>query len=271
MKKILCLLIGLILSVPAYASIAVSPTKIEINANKLKNNYVTTAIEIRGDKEVPMRFKVYTGYFTISNKSEMIIQDKSNDPHDISKKIRFVPSEFTVLPNKTQKLRLNIANLKSLPSGESRAVLFLEDVNPKEYMVPNTAGIGAQLIIKTRVGIPIYVDNGKVSKIGDIETLDVKKEKDGLYTEMKIVSNGNAKIRYNARMQIIKGKKLVKEYALASKVVGDNNYYITKDKVETKNVPTGEYTLRAIISYDDENGKLKNIKKETTINIQGEI
>ena len=44
-KKIFGLLIALGLAVPAFASVAVAPTRVEINANKLKNNYVTTAIE----------------------------------------------------------------------------------------------------------------------------------------------------------------------------------------------------------------------------------
>ena len=44
MKKILGILIALAIGIPAYASITVSPTRIEINANKVKNNYATTAV-----------------------------------------------------------------------------------------------------------------------------------------------------------------------------------------------------------------------------------
>ena len=48
---------------PAYASITVSPTRIEINANKIKNNYATTAIEIKGVPDKAIRYRAYTGYF----------------------------------------------------------------------------------------------------------------------------------------------------------------------------------------------------------------
>lgn len=273
-KKILTTTLALMMTIPAFASVAVSPTRVEINANKLKSNYVTTAIEVKGDSQVPMRFKVYPGYFTIDNKGEVVMIDKStNDPHDLSKKIRFVPSEFTVAQGKSQKLRINVANLNQLPDGESRTMLYIEDVNPKEMNIPTgRAGIGAQLIVKTRVGVPVYIDKGKVTKDAEIEYLNVVKEKDGYYTDMKIVSKGNSKIRYAGNVQIIQGKKLIDEYHLKEKVVGNNNFYLDKEKIPTQKIKnSGEYTLRVIVSFYDENGKRKNVKKETGLNIQGQV
>ena len=135
-KKIFGLLIALGLAVPAFASVAVAPTRVEINANKLKNNYVTTAIEVKGDSQQPMRFKVYPGFFTINEKGEVVMTESSNDPHDLTKKIRFVPSEFTVVQGRNQKVRINIANLNQLPDGENRTMLYIEDVNPKEMNIP---------------------------------------------------------------------------------------------------------------------------------------
>lgn len=272
-KKILGLLIALMFAVPAFASVAVSPTRIEINANKIKTNYITTAIEIKGDTKELMRFKVYPGFFTINEKGEMVMVDKSNDIHDLSKRLRFVPSEFNIAQGKSQKLRINIANLNTLPDGESRAVLYIEDVNPKEFAVDSgRAGIGAQLIVKTRVGVPIYIDKGKIKKEADIEYLKIVKEKDGLYTDMKVLSKGNSKIRYSTAVQIIQDKKLIDEYTLNGKVVGENNYYVDKQKIKIDKIKgAGEYTLRIIVSYFDENGKRKNIKKETNLIIQGNV
>ena len=273
-KKILTTTLALFMTIPAFASVAVSPTRIEINANKIKNNYITTAIEVKGDSQVPMRFKVYPGYFTIDNKGEVVMVDKAtNDPHDLSKKIRFVPSEFTVAQGKSQKLRINVANLNQLPDGESRAMLYIEDVNPKEMNIPTgRTGIGAQLIVKTRVGVPVYIDKGKVSKVAEIESLNILKEKDGYYTDMKIVSKGNSKIRYDIKAQILQGKKLIDEATLFGGVVGDNNYYISKNKLPTEKIKeNGEYTVRILVSYFDANGKKIFLKKETNLNIQGKV
>ena len=273
-KKILTTTLALFMTIPAFASVAVSPTRIEINANKIKNNYVTTAIEVKGDSQVPMRFKIYPGYFTIDNKGEVVMVDKAtNDPHDLSKKIRFVPSEFTVAQGKSQKLRINVANLNQLPDGESRAMLYIEDVNPKEMNFPTgRTGIGAQLIVKTRVGVPVYIDKGKVSKVAEIESLNILKEKDGYYTDMKIVSKGNSKIRYAGNVQIIQGKKLVDEYSLNGNIVPHNGYRIDKQKIKMDKLnANNEYTLRTIVYYQDENGKKKNIKEDRNLVIQGKI
>lgn len=273
-KKILTTTLALMLSVPAFASVAVSPTRVEINANKLKSNYVTTAIEVKGDSQVPMRFKVYPGYFTINEKSEMVMINNSNgDIHDVSKKVRFVPSEFSVAQGKSQKLRINIANLNQLPDGESRAVLYIEDVNPKEMALPTArSGIGAQLIVKTRVAVPIYIDKGQVTKSAKLENLKVSQEKDGYYSNVKIISNGNSKIRYYGKALILKDKKIIDEYNLTSKVVGNNNYYIAKQKMKIDKLENNqEYTLRIILSYTDQDGKRKNVKEETNFIIQGKV
>lgn len=272
MKKLLAIITALLVSIPAYASISVSPTKIEINANKIRNNYATCAVEVKGDSQQAMRFKAYTGYFTITDQSTMEVKASSNDPHDISKKVRFVPSEFTVPAGKSQKLRVNIANINSLPDGESRAIIYIEDVNVKEIAVPNTAGIGAQLVLKTRVGVPVYVDKGKFTKCAEIEHFNIVREKGGLYTEMKILSTGNSKIRYNGMIQISQGKKLIDEYPINGKVVGSNNSYVAKDKIKTDKIKTaGDYTLRLVFYYLDENGNRKNIKKDAILKISSEI
>ena len=136
-NRIFSTALAMMLAVPAFASVAVAPTRVEINANKIKGNYITTAIEVKGDSQQPMRFKIYPGYFTIDNKGEVVMQDKSSDPHDLTKKIRFVPSEFTVAQGKNQKVRINIANLSQLPDGENRTMLYIEAVNPTEMNILN--------------------------------------------------------------------------------------------------------------------------------------
>ena len=266
-KKVLGLFTALMIMAQAHASIAVAPMRLEINANKIKGNYLTTSINVKGDAQKPMRFKVTKGYFTLNEKAElnMVEDTETKDPHDISKNIRFVPSEFNVMPGKSQKVRINIINLNTLPDGESRAILFIEDVDPKEINIPTgSSGYGAQLIVKTRLGVPIYLDRGKVVKAGEIEYLKITKEKDGLYTNMKINSTGNSKIRYDGKVQIIQGKKLIDEYYIDSHPVAHGKYYVAKDKVKVDKVvrATGEYTLRVILSYDDGNGKKQHIKKE---------
>ena len=238
-KKLLGLFTALIIAAEAHASIAVAPMRLEINANKVRGNYLTTSINVTGDTQKIMRFKASTGYFKITNSGLMnIIEDKStNDPRDISKNVKFVPSEFNVMPGKSQRIRVNIVNLNQLPDGESRALLFIEDVDPKEFNLDTgKAGYGAQLIVKTRLCVPIYVDKGKVSKIGEIEYFKIYKGEDGLYTEAKINSKGNSKIRYTGKIQIIKDKKLIDEYSIDGYPVADGGYIISKDKIKNDKI-----------------------------------
>ena len=102
--------------------------------------------------------------------------------------------------------------------------------------------------------------------------MNIVKGKDGLYTDMKIISTGNSKVRYTGNVQIMQGKKLIDEYAISGKTVGENNFYIDKQKIKTDNIKeSGEYTLRVVISYFDENDKRKNIKKETNLNITNNV
>ena len=47
---------------------------------------------------------------------------------------------------------------------------------------------------------------------------------------------------------------------------------IAKEKIETTKIKeAGEYTLRVILSYFDENGNRKNIKKDAILKITDEI
>lgn len=271
-KKILIIALSTFLTVPAFASIAVSPMRVEINANKVRNNYVTTALEVRGDANVPVRFKATSGYFDIDDKGEAIMPEASTSPYDLSKKIRFVPAEFNVQPGKTQKLRINVANLKSLPDGESRAMLYIEDINPKEYNIPTgRAGIGAQLIVKTRMGIPVYIDKGKFTKSAKIESCELIQAKGTVKLNTKIASTGNSRVRYTAKLQFAQGKKLIAEKDVTGGVIPGGKTFTKSETIDVKDVPSGEYTVKLIISYLDENDKRKNIKNEQNIVIQGEM
>ena len=58
-KKILGLIMALSVTASVYASITVTPTKVEINANKIRNNYATSAIEVKGAQDRPMRYRAY--------------------------------------------------------------------------------------------------------------------------------------------------------------------------------------------------------------------
>lgn len=254
----------------ANAAIKVTPTVIELNANETKGNYLTTSFNIQGDKNEIIRFKIYPAYFKITDRGEMDIIEKSDEADNLIKNTRFVPNEFTLTNGNNQKVRLTITDIKNMQDGESRMVLFLEDVKPKEmFLNSGVKNVSTKLIVKTRVGIPIYLDKGKFVKCAHIENFDLKKQNENLEISLKFLSTGNSKVRYQGRAQIIKDKELIGEYKIKNRVIGSNNILNTTEEIPLSDIKeNGNYTLRLIVQYQDEKGRLKSIIKENNFTIE---
>ena len=114
--------------------------------------------------------------------------------------------------------------------------------------------------------------SGKTVFVDNTTKACVKTQKDGYYTKLKVLSTGNSRIRYDGKIQIIEGKKLIDEYALTGSVVGDNNSLTTMQKMKTDKITkAGEYTIRLILSYLDEKDNKKIIKKDTILKTTGDV
>lgn len=273
MKKLKLLLTTLFLLssfTSAHAALKVSPTVIELEGNKARGNYITTSFNVQGGDKETVRFKVYPSYFEITEDGKMGEIKNTDQPNSLVNKARFIPNEFTLKNGVPQKVRLTIANLDKLPDGESRMVLFLEDVVAKEIILPyENKNVTTKLIVKTRVGIPIYVDKGRFIKCGHFDDLTVKKEKDDLVFNLKLSSSGNSKVRYKGKAQIIKDKKLISEFPVTSNTIKNaGNLYVT-EKVPTQDIKEkGDYTLRVVLNYEDEKGRTKSMIKETVFSVE---
>ena len=272
MKKILVslLLAFTFLCQDTEAALKVTPTLLELNANETRGNYLTASFDVQGDANETIRFKIYPSYFKISPQGTMdIIEENSSEADNLIKNVRFVPNEFTLQNGNKQKVRLTITDLKNLPDGESRMVLFLEDVAAKELMLPSgMKDVTTKLIVKTRVGIPIYLDKGKFVKCAQIENIDIKKQDKELQLALKLTSSGNSKVRYTGKAQIIKDKELIGEYKIQNQVIGSNNTLSTQEGIPLKDIKeNGQYTLRLVIQYTDEKGRLKSLIKENQFTI----
>lgn len=273
-KNLACALLVFLASfAQAQAALKVTPTVIELNANQTKGNYLTTAFDVQGDKDETIRFKIYPSYFKISSQGTMEVVENSAEADNLTKNVRFVPNEFTLQNGNTQKIRLTVANLKNIPDGESRMVLFLEDVAAKELMLPsNIKNVSTKLVVKTRVGIPIYLDKGKFVKCAHIENVGLKKEDKELNLALKLSSTGNSKVRYTGKAQIIKDKQLIGEYKIKNRVIGSNNTLVALDKIPLKDIKdNGNYILRLVIQYTDEKGRLKSLINENQFTIDNLI
>lgn len=270
MNKILRLLFCIILfPLQTQAAIKVTPTVIEMDTKGVKSNYVTSSFNVQGGENETIRFKIYPEYFKITSQGTMDMLEREQANDSLINNIRFVPSEFTLQNGRTQKVRLTVADFDKLPDGESRLVLFLEDVAAKEVILPSgNKDVTTKLLVKTRVGIPVYLDKGHVTKKGEIDLFKVEQQGENLVCNMKILSDGNSKIRYSGKAQIIKGRTLIDEKPINNNVVGAKNFLLTNEILPTAKITEdGEYKVRLILNYKDENGKTKNLIKESTVNV----
>ena len=136
----------------------------------------------QGGEDETIRFKVYPEYFKITSKGAMDMLEKMPAEDSLINNIKFVPSEFTLQNGRIQKVRLTVSDFDKLPDGESRLVLFLEDVAAKEVILPyQNKDVTTKLLVKTRVGIPVYLDKGHVIKKGEIELFKAEQQGENLF------------------------------------------------------------------------------------------
>ena len=270
MKKFLLLLFCItFFSIKSEAAIKVTPTVIEMDTKGARSNYVTSSFNVQGAEDETIRFKIYPEYFKITSQGTMDMLEKTPAQDSLINNIKFVPSEFTLQNGRTQKVRLTVTDFDKLPDGESRLVLFLEDVAAREIVLPSgNRNVTTKLLVKTRVGIPVYLDKGNVTKKGEIDLFKAEQQGEKLVCNMKIISDGNSKIRYSGKAQIIKGRTLIDEKPINNNVVGAKNFLLTNEILPTDKITQdGEYKIRLILNYTDENGKIKNLIKESTVNV----
>lgn len=267
MKKLFMLLVLLIFTInTADAAIRISPSYIELNANKTKKDYVTGSFSVAGGKDEMVRFKIYPVFFERDSKGTFVELPDKGQRDSLMGKIKFYPTEFTCQNGLEQKIRFTITDLKSLQSGESRLMLFLEDAKVKEIVIRNASGgPGGKILLKTRVGVPIYVNKGIYAKKGTLDAVALKKEGEDYTCEYKVSSNGNSQIRYNGLVYISKGDNLVKKADITGTFIDGGKFV---QKVQKLNIPKDsiqegqEYKVKFIVKYRDEHDKEKILKKE---------
>lgn len=267
MKKILFLLFLFLFTLnTANAAIRVSPNYIELDANATKKDFVSGSFTVSGGKDEIVRFKVYPKFFERGIKGTFMELEDKGQKNSLMGKIKFYPSEFTCKNGIEQKVRFTITGTKSLPSGDSRLVLFLEDINTKEIVIKNaTGGAGGKIIVKTRIGIPIYVDKGMYSKKGTLDSVAFKKNGEEYECDYKVSSTGNSRIRYNGFCYISQGGNLVNKFEVFGSTVEAGSSLEKNQKLDIPKdlLKEGEdYKMKFVVTYKDEKKHEKILKKE---------
>lgn len=252
----------------AHAAVRISPSYIELDANKIKKEYITGSFTVAGGKDETIRFKVYPQFFEYDSKGRFVELEDNGQTDSLISHIKFFPSEFTCQNGMDQKVRFTITDLKTLPTGDSRVVLFLEDMNTKEVAIKKASGeIGGKIIVKTRVGVPVYIDKGLYSKRANLETLAFKKDGEEYLCNYKISSTGNSKIRFTGYAYLSQGKELLKQFDIHGMTVAGGKFVEAAQKLDIPKdllKPGQEYRIKFVLTYKDEKQNQKVLKKEIT-------
>lgn len=267
MKKILFLLLLFVFTLnAANAAIRVSPSDIEIDANDTKKDFVSGSFTVSGGKDEVVRFKVYPVFFERDHKGSFIELEDKGQKNSLVGKIKFYPTEFTCRNGVEQKVRFTITGIKSLPTGDSRLVLFLEDTNTKEIIIKKANGdIGGKLILKTRVGVQVYVKKGLYSKKGNLDAVAFKKVGEDYQCEYKVSSIGNSRIKYNGFGYISQGGNLINKFEVSGTGIDGGK---SLEKTQKLDIPKGllkegeDYKVKFVLTYRDGNNHEKILKKE---------
>ncbi len=264
LTALLTALTGLLLKSGCLAGMKISPVKFEFNPGK-NQKYITGAIQINSTGNDPLRLRIYPGYFEVSNEGSIRVDFPESYPKKDIKNIFFNPEEITLNPYKKQIIRFTIPDLDKLPDGESRAVLFIENKKVRTKKLPSPKeGINANLLIKNRFAVPIYVSKGKVLRKGNIEKLNVKKLEDKDYEfELAIASKGNSHIRLNGVVQLIHKKEIIKEFKVKNIPVLPDKKRTIKGKMPLDLMEnSSDYTLKTKLYYLNEDNRKKRLIKE---------
>ena len=252
----------------SFCAIRVSPAYLELDANTTSKDYLTSSFSVSGGKDESVRFKVYPEFFEFDTKGRYVPLGDKGQPNSLMGKVKFYPSEFTCTNGVSQKVRLTVTGLKSLPDGESRLVLFLEDVDTKEVALKKANGkYGGKIIVKTRVGVPIYVDRGNYVKKASFDSANFKKLDDIYACEFKVSSLGNSKVRYSGFGYISQGDKLIMKFEVPGSSVEGGKFVERIQQLDfPKNIlqENQEYNVKFVLTYKDEKQREKVMKKELT-------
>ncbi len=148
----LALVAVLSLGRPARSQVSLSPLVIELDA---KRGQAQSVIDLRNSGNEPFRARVYAEPFTYSR--DKGFQSLKSSPTDLTPYLQFSPREVIVQPNTRRRIRLITRFPPSLPEGEYRAVIFTENLTE----TLNSEGI--KVSIRARVGVTVYVRQGKLS------------------------------------------------------------------------------------------------------------
>jgi hypothetical protein len=177
---------------PATAiNVGVTPPRIELKLDGGKTR--SQSIRVFNPASEPIEIKAYVRSWTMSEDNRL--QDIDSSEQSLDKWIVFTPSRFTIPARGSQTFRFSVRPKVQPQPGESRAVVYFEEILPVD---PNVKGIR----ITGRIGVVIYGYVGDIKRVGVVNSVTVDTKPKTPQAIFDISSQGNGYVRLAGQYSI---------------------------------------------------------------------
>lgn len=241
------------------AQVNISPMIIETQETRGQAQGV---ININNSGNETYRARIYTEPFTYDRDTGFKTVESS--PNDLSPYLQFSPREVNIKPGESRRIRLLSRLAPNLPDGEYRTVVFTEEL---KELPPGTTG--NQVLVKTRVGVTVYVRKGVATP--KIEMGDASLHSKDNQVQLLVRNTGKASISPKASWTIKQGEKVIKTHSedLSTVLAGNERNLVLSfpDEKDPKLAP-GEYQVTGELSWQ-ENKDTKKMPFSVKLTVPG--
>ncbi len=249
----------LLLASAAKAQINVSPMIIETQENRGQSQGV---INIINNGNEPFRARIYTQPFTYERDTGF--KTVESIPNDLSPYLQFSPREVDIKPGESRRIRLLSRLAPNLPDGEYRTVVFTEEL---KELPPG--GKNNQILIKTRIGVTMYVRKGNLSP--KLEVVSASLEQKNSQVQILVRNTGKATSNPKISWTLKQGKKVIKTHNEdLSSVLADNerNLLVSYPDEKDPKLAPGDYQVTGELSWQ-ENKDTKKMPFSVKLTVPG--
>ncbi|WP_228060792.1 MULTISPECIES: P pilus assembly protein, chaperone PapD [unclassified Coleofasciculus] len=227
----------------ALAQLGASPLVIEAEANQ---GQAQAIINVINSGDTPLRTRIYTEPFTYER--DKGFQTVSSSSNNLSPYLQFSPTELTVPPGATRRVRLRAILAPSLPDGEYRTAVFAEAL--KE----STDASGRRVGVITRVATTVYVRKGDVDPKLTVDSATFNSEQKTL--QLLVHNTGDASVRLGVNWKLKQGETVVRTgESIPTAIVaqGDRNLLLNNPQSDPSPLPPGNYQLTGELTWGENN------------------
>lgn len=240
-------LMGGILAWPrmALGQMQVSPLVIETQARRGQAQGVVSVTNV---SDSLLRARVYAEPFTYTDTGLQLLAPGTT-AGDLTPYLQFSPTELTVPPGATRRIRLMTRFPPSIPSGEYRAMIFAETLSdPSEVVSPDrSAGgeaAGPVMTIKVRIGSAFYVRQGEATS--HLKVVGASWNPVSRNPQLRLENTGTASEQVGGEWQLKQGESLISKGSLPPSTVvaqSQRHLQLRPANPDTTSLPAGDYQL----------------------------